>query len=328
MICTEGPSTRVFSLVGSAYVTVLGLGLGPLITSSTLSVFNGLCRTTGHGLGLLASLQLLFSLITFFGALCQPHGEELSLEVESADQEGQDADHENLGVVRRGSGVLMCAVLCCFRALVVSNLEAATAMILERDFSWSQEAVGMGIGATFSVCVLFKLQFDATRSLLQAGQWIRVYSFVSLLGCALLFRTVASLVTSGSRMALSLLCADALLFPSFMQTGGLTAGIMASFALPAGGFFSLDNLLMLKAASIEIGRTVGPPMARAVVDVGGLGHGQDLYAQIQCAITLTVIIINEYVLFHTPAVSKLEEKPPALDLVESAPNKTEHENLH
>merc|ERR1719375_231906 len=98
---------------------------------------------------------------------------------------------------------------------------------------------------------------------------------------------------------LGLLFAGSILYCAIYQVSGIIEGIMTTFALPTGSYFTVDNVILLKLIMLDsIGRTFGPPLARMQVEAGGKEYGQDCYAWEQLAMTLVTALITEAVLLR------------------------------
>merc|ERR1719375_2225607 len=99
---------------------------------------------------------------------------------------------------------------------------------------------------------------------------------------------------------LGLLFAGSILYCAIYQVSGIIEGIMTTFALPTGSYFTVDNVILLKLIMLDsIGRTFGPPLARMQVEAGGKESGQDCYAWQQLSMTLLATVLTEGVLLRS-----------------------------
>jgi len=166
------------------------------------------------------------------------------------------------------------------RAFLVSALEAATALILEKEFRMGTQEVGVAVGATFFVGLPITLLVDAARR----GHFI---SDVSLLSGAAAVATLASLmlfpmcstllghcgVHVPGLSVLLVLLADCVIFPA----GYLANGILDGFAVQcskAGTFCCVENFRLMEGFLQDaVARLIAPVIARTLVDrFGRLGY--------------------------------------------------------
>jgi len=231
-------------------------------------------------------------------------GEYVQAEIaqaETGSPDSQDAFIEQPDYQARRMGILVCGIICCFRSLISSGLETASAMILETDFAWTKNLVGIGIGLSFMLTIPGRAAFMYLKDRLTLVEHLRFNMVACFFASIFLFKTADNVFTVGhGGVPTLLLSSGSILYCAIYQLSGLIEGIMTTFALPVGSFFTVDNVILFKLIMMDsIGRAIGPPLARMQVDAGGKENGQDCYAWQQVAMTLTTILLTEAVLFRS-----------------------------
>lgn len=206
--------------------------------------------------------------------------------------------------MRRTAIVLFCSlpVLRCFGN---SGLEVASIMILETEYGWDRSHVGIMVGLC-ALCggLLMKALYDAaSKRYADMGNefWIRIISLIAVVASCMLFAQPAkgftgptgpTLEPRGGGLAepLRLLAADAVLYPSFVLLSGLANGISYQHASKEpGGFFALNNVIILQAAFVDgLARNLAPPLARWSVAEAG-GQAGYAYQQLCCCVVAFVL---------------------------------------
>jgi hypothetical protein len=315
---TTTASERPLLLSKAVFNVTLGIGLGPLVASTTRALHEFVCGSDYGAMEAVMCWPVMVSLVSFAAVFYLPGAEDY-IDTESEDfqgiQEKAADDGARLGFIEepdfahRRVGIVTCAMIIGLRGVIVSGLEAATAMILERDYGISKNMVGLAIGLTFLVSVPARLMFGISKDWFTIREWIRLTMCLSFLGSIFLFRAVERFVSrEASTPAILLLAADSLLYCSIYQVSGLVEGVMTTFALPSGSIFTVDNVIVLKILCLDcIGRLLGPPFARMQVEAGGPENGQDGYAWQQLSMTLMATLLTEAVLLRVmERVSKHE----------------------
>jgi hypothetical protein len=297
--------------------------MGPLVASATRSLHKAVCGSEYGALEAVMCWPVVVSIVSIAGAFCLPEAEEY-IDADSQEFKATQLGPSDLVDVTtrdfveepdysvRRVGILISVLIIGVRAAIVSGLEAATAMVLERDYQMDKGILGVLIGLTFLVSVPARAIFTYCKDWISIRGWIRLTMCFSLLGSLFLFRKVESLVVpeSGGAAAL-LLMADSLLYCSIFQVSGLVEGIMTTFALPVGSLFTVDTVIVLKILALDcVGRLIGPPLARMQVEAGGPENGQDGYAWQQMSMTLLATLLTEAVLLRV------------MDIVEAIPRRT------
>merc|ERR1740121_3436740 len=174
-------------------------------------------------------------------------------------------------------------------ALVVSGLEAASSMILEVGYAWQLRPIGFVVGLTLLTAEPWRHLLAKYRKALPDTGWIRAMTLTNLFGSAFLFPVTAAFVAIEHPDAV-LITADMILFPVFMWLTAVVKGIMLRNAVP-GSSISPSNVVVLHQVPVDIiGRTLGPPMARAAVQSGG----QYAYAVQQFVLLLLATVFVEF----------------------------------
>merc|ERR1719440_317691 len=303
---TTTPEERPAMLSAAVFNVTLGIGLGPLFASVTRRFFYAMTGTNEGAMEAVMCLPLTASLVSLVAVYFVARGEEYIVP-DSAEMEESSSNAAKGPLVEepdfwpRRIAILSCAVVVGIRAAVCAGLEAATAMILETDYQWSLGTVGIAIGLSFMLSVPGRLIFLFLKNRLSVVDTIRLNMLGSLIASVFLFKGVEDLVIwdrGGSPLAL--LFAGSILYCAIYQVSGLIEGIMTTFALPTGSYFTVDNVIMLKLVMLDsVGRTFGPPLARMLVEAGGKEYGQGCYAWQQLAMTLLAALITEAVLLRS-----------------------------
>jgi len=300
---TTTSEERPVMLSNAVFNVTLGIGLGPLFASVTRHLYVVISGSSEGALEAVMCLPLVASLVGLIAIFFVAGGEEY---IKAPDVDESSAVVavpfvEKSDYTPRRIGILTCALVVGIRAAICAGLEAATAMILERDYAWSKSTVGIGIGLSFMVSVPGRMLFMYLKDRLSIIESIRLNMVVSFVASVFLFKSVESVVImNGGVPGFGLLSAGAILYCAIYQVSGLIEGIMTTFALPTGSFFTVDNVIVLKLIMLDsIGRTFGPPLARLLVEAGGKESGQDCYAWQQMAMTLAASLLTEAVLLRS-----------------------------
>jgi len=178
-----------------------------------------------------ASLQLVSCLALFIGLQLLPCRHAISLHVSLATEAVLTEQHSVSQCVQQFA-VLCCVAVSGMRAMVVSGLEVATAMVLESVYGWGLPCIGWCISTSFLVSIPQRRLYNKLKSAVVVATWVRIAMIAAALGSLMLFPAFTTfLFGDTSNGSFVLLFADAVLFPSFMLASGLTEGIAATVAL-------------------------------------------------------------------------------------------------
>jgi hypothetical protein len=306
-VYTTTPAERPAMLTSAVFNVTLGIGLGPLFASVARKLYESLTGSTDGALETVMCLPLLASSVCLVAVYWVAGGEEYIKLPETTMAPTQSEIVATAGFVEqpdfwpRRIGIIACSVVVGIRAAICAGLEAATAMILERDYQWSLGTVGIAIGISFLLTVPGRVCFELLKDKVSIIDTIRLNMVGSLIASVFLFKQVEDLFTTqqgGSPLGLPF--AGSVLYCAIYQVSGLIEGIMTTFALPTGSYFTVDNVILLKLIMLDsVGRTFGPPLARMIVEAGGKENGQDCYAWQQMSMTLLATLITEAVLLRS-----------------------------
>jgi len=177
------------------------------------------------------------------------------------------------------------------RALIVSGLEAATALLLQTEYLWSHGAIGVAIGASFLAIIPLKSAHSTLQDRLSLATWIRLLALAALLGATLLIPRVVNAGAGGWSRPFSLLLADGILFPSIFLGDALVTGILmtSEHQYPSGSWLDANHIVLYRELLKGVGRSAGPPWARITVD----GGGQGFYATQQLLLVGSFVVLLE-----------------------------------
>jgi MFS family permease len=308
-----------------ALFVVCGLGFGPALATGENVLFGALCNSTppiGRGAeyqGMVESVLFLIVAATSFPSrmdLLSRSPEALKNEAQETSVETKNKDTGDYPKMHpHARSMTICAVVKTIRDFAVASLEAATAMILEEMFGLSEMTVGLLIGFTFLLTVPLKLAFDNVSHAARKATQIRILMFFCVLGSLLLREDVGRFFAPESKYGQVgvILFADMLLFPSLFLTGAVIEGVGFRMASPEGTFFSTNNFSMATIVATGVGRSLGPPLGRAVLATPS-GQTQYSYQQLMASVlALTLVeltLIDELRHFEAapPQATPLQEK--------------------
>jgi methyltransferase (TIGR00027 family) len=162
------------------------------------------------------------------------------------------------------------------RGVTVSAIEAGTAMLLETEFSWGPLAISLGIGAVFAIATILGI---AMAVALHAAPAMEIPALLTMAGTAGM--SAILLFDFGKLGAMQILLADGAIYPCAYIASGIIDGL-ATRATIHGTWYSMETYLALKVVAACGTRVIGPPLARALIDVGG----RNTYAAVQASVGL------------------------------------------
>lgn len=269
------PPKRVELSILTSVATNAGLCLGPFLTAGMIHMLGGrdviasvftrsaapiyIMATLWAILGLAFAVNLPMDLIPY------------RCDLVSVRRAPDTPRSHRLTVDERKSIVIHGLEYCIERALAVSAIEAGTAMILETEFHWGSRAIGFSIsmvfGATIIICLVIMVLMS--KQVVRGVNGLVTMSCISACGALLLFD-----FHTGS--AWNILLADLMIYPFMYCANGIADGIVTGLAVP-DSWFSMESYLALKACAMSMGRFVGFPLARYIIDSGG----RNMYAGFQ-----------------------------------------------
>jgi len=156
------------------------------------------------------------------------------------------------------------------RSFFVSALEAATAMLMEVEFGWSTESIGLAIGVMF----LASLPLTLAANKVRGQEWVTDLSLMCGCSCACMvaslffFPDLAAFLALGTRGSIGLiLTADCIIFSS----GFLSNGVMDGFAVKSsmkGTLYTPEAYVVASNVAISLSRFVGPILGRTALSMG------------------------------------------------------------
>lgn len=183
-------------------------------------------------------------------------------------------------------------IMSSLRGFVVSSLEAGTAFLLQTDYGWEINPIGIAIGACFLFCIPVLLVYYLVQQHLSITAWVRLMALLAIGGSSFLYSPVCHALNLHGGCAYVLLFADAILFSTILLGDALTAGIMmmSQHLLPEGSWLDINHVVLFRGILVVgIGRNLGPPLSRMAVEAGG----QDAYAAQQMMTTVLYLFIFE-----------------------------------
>jgi len=171
------------------------------------------------------------------------------------------------------------------RALIVAALEAATSVVLEKEFMWSSSATGIAVGCSFigSVPLALFVEFLRRSSIIPLQSLLVACAFICSTSTVLLFPQACPVALRKTNIAaLFVLFADAIIFSTGYIASGIVDGVGIRSSI-AGTWRSEENYLVYSPTfQFIFSRGLGPLMGQALV----VWHGRAMYATVQLVISL------------------------------------------
>lgn len=280
-------------MVRFLFATMLGIGFGPLLSSFQHTVNQCESYSGPHfwQLGMMSAILLLF----LFFAICVTFPNTL----ENKDvANGKDVNASICGTEKICSQkrILVCGCLAMsvLRGYLVTSLEAATALFLEKDHDWNKSTIGLVVSLTFLCCVPFKVLHKKCSSLLKVQSWVRLFSAGAILATILI----------SVKQSWALLLADCLLFPCIYIADALSRGIMMQNLLPTGSLFDANLASFWAIFFGATGQALGPWFTRWYIDL----TGRNLYAVQQClGVAIFLALFELIVRPRSESILRLEQ---------------------
>jgi hypothetical protein len=281
------PAESMALNVASSLAITLGLGLGPMV-SPAVTWCTGVNTVEQRAAVSSYAFAILWACIFIFSALCVPTD---TAEVVQAAEELRNSNARNAlaqadapkrlngsrlpkeqGRMIWWSGLWFNAQ----RTFIIAALEAATAFVLQDEFGWGAQLVGLAVGATYLATLLPSLTYLKLNGFARDTHVLRWAAAIGLLAPMMFFPMPA--MSSNSAAAIVLLT-DCIVFSAGFVANGLMDGF-ATNNCESDTFYSIANY-MLAAQFIKIvPRIVTPVLTRYLLSNVGRG----MYAGLQLAI--------------------------------------------
>lgn len=215
--------------------------------------------------------------------------------------------HEAAEQQKRRNGILLCCGLAmsAIRGFVIYGLQAATAHLLQMEYGWHKGAIGIAISTCFLNAIPCKILHGLLGGRLSMHWWIRLTSWVSILGPLMLFPEVAEACRAhGVAGPIFVLIANAILFPALLLGDALLSGVMLQHVSPPGSWFDANYFILYKALFGLAGRGLGPPLAQMAA---GAGQSHLALQQSVCAVAFYVLYEGIFRRFESSPASSMKE---------------------
>lgn len=291
------PRKELVSLeIHKTYCRILAIGLGPLI-------FSLVCWSTGassprthsaHPAYAFSFFWLLFGIMAREGipkdltSLMQvKEAKDNRSMTEGRDREQNDSFNVHALPEKTRRSIWFAGMFYGFeRALMVSALEAATALIIEMEFGWNIKDVGLAISMTFFIGLPFALLLNIPRrkGMISEAMLLSSASLTSVVASVLLFPSISlarAFATNGMGAVALVLVADCFIFTSRYFANGIIDGLAIQSSLP-GTFCSVENFRLLESLLQDsLARLIGPILARYLIS----SHGRGAYSILQLSVS-------------------------------------------
>eukprot|EP00747_Dinoflagellata_sp_TGD_P166127 gnl/TRDRNA2_/TRDRNA2_188425_c0_seq1.p1 gnl/TRDRNA2_/TRDRNA2_188425_c0~~gnl/TRDRNA2_/TRDRNA2_188425_c0_seq1.p1 ORF type:complete len:611 (-),score=75.64 gnl/TRDRNA2_/TRDRNA2_188425_c0_seq1:182-2014(-) len=188
------------------------------------------------------------------------------------------------------------------RAFVISGLEVAVALVLEKEDHWSREMVGVSLGAGFLFCIAVMLLHNGCREFLSTSHWIILYNLTGALASLLVSKRACNALAYVGVHSCGglLLVSSSLLYPMIFMGDILCLGLMQQHLFPTGSWLDVSHALLWQEILCCVGKWLGPWVARWLCDRGM----QDIYALSLCVCSLASLFI--FVIAVRPSLVDVE----------------------
>eukprot|EP00746_Dinoflagellata_sp_MGD_P151899 gnl/MRDRNA2_/MRDRNA2_83310_c0_seq1.p1 gnl/MRDRNA2_/MRDRNA2_83310_c0~~gnl/MRDRNA2_/MRDRNA2_83310_c0_seq1.p1 ORF type:complete len:340 (-),score=67.94 gnl/MRDRNA2_/MRDRNA2_83310_c0_seq1:12-986(-) len=170
------------------------------------------------------------------------------------------------------------------RALMVSALEAATSLILEIEFGWDINDVGLAVGLTFLLGLPVTLLLDLGRKngMISETKLLTGLAITVVTSSVFFFPNITlAFGASGLPTVVIILMADCLIFSSGFFANGILDGFAVQCSVP-GTVCSLENINLIDAFGQDtLARLTGPALARYLTS----SHGRGAYSILQLCVS-------------------------------------------
>jgi len=287
------PVSEVVSLgMCRTFAMAAGTGLGPLLPYAVFRVLGSM-----GDVALLSRTLLLVSAVGLALPLCCTHIFPLNLSLLELAKRREEAKDVSLATASAKPQVAVeaCRAVVVFNAvsfallwgLMISSLEAASAMILEIEFGFATPTVGLFVALTFLAGLPVMLVLVVVCRVLKFGDaQVCVVVLAAALCASFFLQEQVSAVLSGSRSLswVPVLIADALIFSTTYMASGIVDGFANACTIP-GTWYSQENYIFFHQLCTTSVRCVGPVVARSLLHISG----RNSYMTLQFGLTLGLI---------------------------------------
>mmetsp|Transcript_61490 Transcript_61490/g.159650 ORF Transcript_61490/g.159650 Transcript_61490/m.159650 type:complete len:1373 (+) Transcript_61490:69-4187(+) len=260
----------------------LGAGVGPILCAAVLSVAAG-----GREVQL-APADLFAAPAVVVASMCALSGALWSLVVptslaDAAGKDGEeveeDVDAAGAGPHRRSVVMLLCTLLAFLATGVACAVEVATALILQVEGGWGQQAIGFAVGGVICAaavvgCVLLSLR--------ELGFVEDSHTLWGMLGVTAV--GIFLLMHDFEHEPRQILVADLLMYPCIVCVAAIAEGAAFEAAAPSGSLFSVPNLIFASTFADALAKAVSTPLARHLIHLGG----REAYASVLLAVLVAM----------------------------------------
>eukprot|EP00927_Polykrikos_kofoidii_P060269 TRINITY_DN5528_c0_g1_i1.p1 TRINITY_DN5528_c0_g1~~TRINITY_DN5528_c0_g1_i1.p1 ORF type:complete len:560 (+),score=45.93 TRINITY_DN5528_c0_g1_i1:121-1800(+) len=306
MARTVSAENRQPSLTRLNFAIILGIGLGPLAGAMATDAYETLCKDGAKAIAwqqqssfeVTGQSQVIVSIFLLFVSVFKlPTPEQVKMSIVDLGNQttectnfrrGEEAEHK-YALCRQQ--ICFCIFVATARGMMVSGLEAAVAMLLERVYGWHTSRTGMVVSGTFLMLIPGRFLYNIVGDQ-------HLPCRLRILVCTFLTSTVSVFDFSNmelgppSRIA-TLLLGCAVFFPCIFLISGSVEGFMLRNALPANSWFALDNLILLQTVCTDgLGRFSGPIVARYELETWGQNSfaAQHLFVAFLASIAVEAVL--------------------------------------
>jgi hypothetical protein len=271
------------------FAITLGLGLGPLISSSLAWVLDLKSVQNRVAVPGFCNAFMYVNFFVFIWVLFPGTQKEMDRLLEAAATESRHQDETKIQQHEVSSAFAKKVIFCCGglfglqRAFITAAVETASSLILQVEFGWASTQIGACTGMVIIWTAVMLLTVGFLKDKLNADMLMHLGACVS---CA----SVVFLTPQVGTSARYIFIADGLVFFFAFMAGSVAEGKAMQNVVP-GSCCSVENLWALRnAGKNNISRFLAPPLVRALLAVDGratyaaIMFGLTLLAWLNCAI--------------------------------------------
>ena len=203
------------------------------------------------------------------------------------DEEARQLEERRLTYARRATfwAYLLLATV---RAWLVAGLEVTTSLVLETEFHVSLLDNGVAIGS----CFLIASPLILVGLFAKHAAWLSPQHLMSATAALLAAFCLLIFHWPGMPPAVSLallFTGDSLIYPAAYTVSGISQGLAIGYtAVPGSRLYTATSALVAgKVLICGVGKFIAPPLARAVVRMGG----RSAYAGVQSGLALLTLVV-------------------------------------
>jgi hypothetical protein len=254
------------------YYESFGMGCGPLVGSLLMDLLAFVSGTTTNAapsiMACASSLAISMFIVGRFPVDIKP-AERLSTIFKGRQAQGG----KNFF-----APIMRCLFLLSLLNYCMSNLESGTAFILQEEYGWRAENVGILVSATFLTCIPFRwfsqyLISDELGRVAFIGGSLRPMALFAFLLHPICQQTISDIVPKHVRAfsTISLLMiADLGMFPMLYTNFGMCTSFSVRLAgRDNSGAWDLAYISKVQSVLSNFGKCLGPPFSRFVIETSG-----------------------------------------------------------